>query len=53
MNVLNSNMAVHSITLMCLNVGTPKAINFSFGTNGKLMIIGIPIPKQFRVHLSW
>ena len=25
-------------TLKCLNIGTPKTINFPFGTNGKLMI---------------
>ena len=34
---------------MCSNVGTPKIINFSFGTNGKLMILGVPIFKHFRV----
>ena len=34
---------------MCLNTGTPKNINFSFETNGKLMDIGVPILKHFRV----
>ena len=28
---------------MCLNIGTPKKINFPFGTNGKLMVLGVPI----------
>ena len=34
---------------MCLNTGTPKNINFSLETNGKLMALGVPILKQFRV----
>ena len=32
---------------MCLNTGTPKNINFSFETNGKLMALGVPILKHF------
>ena len=32
-----------------LNIGTPKIINFPFGTNGKLMILGVPILKRFKV----
>ena len=35
---------------MCLNIGTPKNINFPFETNGKLMILGVPILKHFRVN---
>ena len=31
------------ITLKCLNIGTPKSINFPFGTNGKLIDLGVPI----------
>ena len=34
---------------MCLSTGTPKNINFSFETNGKLMALGVPILKHFRV----
>ena len=34
---------------MCLNTGTLKNINFSFDTNGKLMALGVPILKHFRV----
>ena len=34
---------------MCLNIETPKTINFPFDTNGKLMILGVPILKPFRV----
>ena len=26
-----------------------KGINFSFGTNGKLMVLDVPILKYFRV----
>ena len=36
---------------MCLNTGTPKIINFPFGTNGKLMVLGVPIFKHFRVSI--
>ena len=35
---------------MCLNTGTPKTINFSFETNGKVMALGVPILKHFRVN---
>ena len=34
---------------MCLNIGTPKNNNFQFETNGKLMVLGVPILKHFRV----
>ena len=34
---------------MCLNTGTPNNINFSLETNGKLMALGVPILKHFRV----
>ena len=36
---------------MCLNTGTPKNINFSFEINGKLMALGVPILKHFRIAL--
>ena len=32
-------------------IGIPKAINFSSGTNEKLMDLGIPILKHIRVQL--
>ena len=28
--------------------GAPKTINFPFGTNGKLMILGVPFCKHIR-----
>ena len=37
---------------MCLNIGTPKNINFSFETNGKLMALGVPILKHIRVFIE-
>ena len=30
-------------------LGHLKTINFPFGTNGKLMVLGVPILKHFRV----
>ena len=38
---------LHTVnTLKCVSIGTPKTINFPFGTNGKLMILGVPIFKH-------
>ena len=34
---------------MVHNIGTPKTINFPFGTNEKLMVLGIPILMNFGV----
>ena len=36
---------------MYLNIGTPTTIDFPFGTNGKLMVLGVPILKHFRVYI--
>ena len=33
---------IEKSTLKCLNIGTPKTINFPFVPNGKLMIFGCP-----------
>ena len=35
---------------MCLNIETPKTVNFPFETNGKLMVLVVPIFKRFRVY---
>ena len=35
---------------MCLNIGTLKTVNFPFGTNGKLMVLGVPILKHFSIY---
>ena len=34
---------------MCINFGTLKIINFSFGTNEKLIILGVPVLKDIMV----
>ena len=37
---------------MCRNFGTPKIINYTFGTNGKFIAFtGVPILKQIEVVL--
>ena len=36
---------------MCLILGTPKIINVPFETNGKLIILGVPIFKHIRVFV--
>ena len=41
--------AHYSLIIMCLNIGTPKNHHFSFGTNGKVVVLGVPILKHFRV----
>ena len=37
---------------MFLNIGTPKIFNFPFWTNGKLVVLGVPKLKHFRVYLK-
>ena len=34
---------------MCLNIGTPSNHYFPFGTNGKVLVLGVPILKHIRV----
>ena len=43
----------YSIIIMCLNIGTPKNDHFSFGTNEKVVVLGVPILKHFRVVIPW
>ena len=38
-------------TLNCLSIGTPKAINFPFVSNEKLMFLGVPIFKHIVMML--
>ena len=42
--------AHHNYAVICLNCGTPKTISFPFGTNGKLIILGVPILKHNTVY---
>ena len=34
---------------MSSNIGTPNNHLFPFGTNGKIVVLGVPILKHFRV----
>ena len=38
----------HITVIMCLNIGTPKNHHYSYGTNGKVVVSGVPILKHFR-----
>ena len=40
---------------MYSNIGTPNNHRFPFGTNGKIVVLGVPILKHFRVvsNTSW
>ena len=42
-------LAIYSLIIMCSNLGTPKTHRFPFGTNGKVVVLGVPILKHFRV----
>ena len=35
--------------IAALNIGTPKNHHFPPGTNGKVVVLGVPILKHFRV----
>ena len=43
--------ANYNLIIMCSNTGTPNNHHFPFGTNGKVVVlgIGVPILKHFRV----
>ena len=41
--------ANYSLIIMCSNIGTPNNHDFPFGTNGKVVVLGVPILKHFRV----
>ena len=47
-------MWVHySLIIMCLDIGTPNNHGFPFRTNGKIVVLGVPIFKHFRVELKY
>ena len=37
---------------MCLNIGTPNDHYFPVGINGKVVVLGVPILKHFRVRMA-
>ena len=39
----------YSLIILCSNIGTPKNHHVSFWTFGKVMVLGVPILKHFRV----
>ena len=41
--------AHNSLIIMYLNIGTPDYHHSPFGTNGKVVVFGVPILKHFRV----
>ena len=41
--------AHYNLIIIGLNIKAPKTINYSFGTNGKLMMLSVPVHKHFRV----
>ena len=46
--------AHYSLIIMCLNIGTPNNYHFPFRTNGKVVVLGVPILKHIRVcTLVW
>ena len=38
-----------SLIIMCSYIRTPNNHHFPFGTNGKVVVLGVPILKHFRV----
>ena len=42
--------AHYNEAVLCLSFGTLKILNFPFGTNGKFIILGVPILKHIRVN---
>ena len=40
------------ITLKCLSIGTPNAINFPFVSNEKLFFLGVPVFKHIVMRLK-
>ena len=42
--------ANYSLIIMCSNIGIPNNHHFPFETNGKVVVLGVPILKHFRVN---
>ena len=38
--------AHYNLIIICLHMGTPKTIIYHFGTNGKVMVLDVPILKH-------
>ena len=48
---ISGKMAIFFKYPKCLNIGTPKNINFPFVPNGKLMILGVQILEHIISRL--
>ena len=48
-NFLIFGMSDYDNSIMCLNIGSPKTVNFPFGTNGKLLVLGVLVLKRIRM----
>ena len=42
------SVANYSLIIMYSNIGTPNNHQFPFGTNGKVVVLSVPILKHFR-----
>ena len=41
--------AYYSLIVMCLNIRTPNNHHFPFGTNEKVVVLGVPILRYIRI----
>ena len=46
-----NNWTHYSLIMKCLNIGSPNNHHFPLGTNGKVVVLGVPIFKHFRVFM--
>ena len=44
--------ANYSLIIMYLNIGTLNNHHFPFGTNGKVVVLSVPILKHFRWNFT-
>ena len=44
--------AQYSLIIICHNIGSPRNYHSPFETNGKVVVLGVPILKHFRVIFS-
>ena len=56
MILIVDTLTIVSITLtcslICLNIGTPKTTNITFGTNGRVIVICVAMLKHIRLCLQ-
>ena len=50
---VSQNLAYCRLIIMSVDIKTPKNHHFPFGTNEKVVVLGVPILKHFRVsHMT-